>query len=89
MRNHIGRPKMKATIWSVKMSTDDRASIPGIVKNGVIVPQTENELPEGAHVEIMLEPHAASTQLREEMAAWDNASQEAWAMIDKWESEEE
>jgi len=71
------------------MSTDNRASIPGIVKNGVIVPQTENDLPEGAHVEILLEPQSVSTPLREELAAWDTASEEAWAMIDKWASERE
>ncbi len=71
------------------MSTDIRASIPGIVKNGVVVPQTHAQLAEGTHVEIVVEPTAISPELRAEMQAWDHASDEAWAMIDEWEAEEQ
>ena len=70
------------------MSTDNPTSIPGIVKNGVIVPQTKSELPEGAHVEIILEPRSVPAKLQNELDAWDRASDEAWAMIDKWEADE-
>jgi hypothetical protein len=68
---------------------DNPTSIPGIVKDGVIVPQTNSELPEGAHVEIILEPRSVSAKLQEELDAWDHASDEAWDMIDKWEAEDQ
>jgi len=70
------------------MSTHTPASIPGIVKNGVVVPQTDASLAEGTHVEIMLEPAILPAELRAEIQAWDQVSDEAWAMIDKWEAEE-
>ena len=71
------------------MSTDSRASIPGIVKNGVVVPQSREPLAEGTHVEIVVEPACIPEELRVEMQAWDSASDEAWAMIEKWEAEEQ
>ncbi|QDV15122.1 hypothetical protein CA51_50340 [Rosistilla oblonga] len=71
------------------MSTDSRASIPGIVKDGVIVPQATQQLAEGTHVEIVVEPESIPAELRAEMQAWDQASDEAWAMIEKWEAEEQ
>ena len=70
------------------MSTDNRTSIPGIVKNGVVVLQANQQLAEGTHVEIIVEPEAMSAELRKELEAWDHASDEAWAMIDKWEAED-
>jgi len=71
------------------VSTDSRATIPGIVKNGVVVPQSREPLVEGTHVEIIVEPSGIPDELRIEMQAWDNASDEAWAMIEKWEAEEQ
>jgi hypothetical protein len=44
-------------------------------------------LPDGAHVEIVIEPPFVTPELREELTAWDKASDEAWAMIDRWEEE--
>ena len=70
------------------MSTDNRASIPGIVKNGVVVPQTNKQLAEGTHVEIVVDPQSVPPELQAELDAWDRASDEAWAMIDKWEAGE-
>ena len=70
------------------MSTDSCASIPGIVKNGGVVPQANQQLAEGTHVEIIIEPEGMSAELKQELQAWDQASDEAWAMIDKWEAEE-
>ena len=46
----------------------------GIVKNGVVVPQNDTPLPDGARTEVLDQ--------------WDKASDEAWAMIDQWEVEE-
>jgi hypothetical protein len=58
--------------------------IPGIVKNGVVVPQSETRLPDGARVGIVLEPAQLTPQLRAELGEWEAASDEAWSMIDKW-----
>ena len=69
------------------MSTDGRI-IPGIVKNGVVVPQANSELPDGAHVNIVLQPAEVTQELKEELEAWQRAGDQAWQMIDKWESEE-
>jgi hypothetical protein len=34
----------------------ERLVIPGIVKNGLVVPQNDTSLPDGAHVDIILGP---------------------------------
>ncbi len=65
----------------------DTKFIPGIVRNGVVVPQTENQLPDGTHVEIILQPTGMTPELKAELEAWESAGDEAWAMIDEWESE--
>ena len=70
------------------MSTDGRI-IPGIVKNGVVVPQADSELPDGAHVNIVFPQDEMTPELKEELAAWQRAGNQAWQMIDKWESEDQ
>ena len=67
----------------------ERIVIPGIVKNGVVVPQNDTPLPDGAHVDIILGPADISPALQAEFAQWEQASDEAWAMIDQWEVEEQ
>ncbi len=69
------------------MATNYFTTIPGIVRNGVVVPQSDTTLREGTHVEIVIEPSGVPPELLAEIAAWDKASDESWAMIDKWESE--
>lgn len=64
-----------------------QTGIPGIVRNGVVVPQTSHPLPEGSHVEILLEPGDIPTALKREMESWDEASDESWKWIDTLESE--
>jgi predicted DNA-binding antitoxin AbrB/MazE fold protein len=66
----------------------ERFVIPGIVKNGVVVPQNDIPLPDGAHVDILISPTDATPELEAELDQWDKASDEAWAMIDQWEAEE-
>jgi predicted DNA-binding antitoxin AbrB/MazE fold protein len=66
----------------------ERVVIPGIVKNGVVVPQNDIPLPDGAHVDILLSPADVTPALKSELEQWDKASDEAWAMIDQWEAEE-
>ena len=57
--------------------------ITGIVKDGIIVPNTP--LPEGAHVEICV--HEAQSEmpaeLREELAAWQRASADALDLVER------
>ena len=70
------------------MSTDGRI-IPGIVKDGVVVPQANSELPDGAHVNIVLHPAEMPQELKEELEAWQRAGCQAWQLVDRWESEEQ
>ena len=62
--------------------------IPGIVRNGLVVPQSKQSLPEGTHVEIRLEPGEIPEALRKEIEAWDMASDESWKWIEALESDE-
>jgi hypothetical protein len=72
----------------VNMATE-RVVIPGIVKNGMVVPQNDTPLPDGAHVDILIGPADVTPELQSELDQWDKASDEAWAMIDQWEAEEQ
>jgi len=70
------------------MSTD-RLVIPGIVKNGLVVPQSDSPLPDGAHVDIVIGPPEVTPQMRAEWDQWERLGDEAWAMIDQWEKEDQ
>jgi hypothetical protein len=76
-----------ASIVEVRAVASERVVIPGIVKNGMVVPQDDTPLPEGAHVAIVLGPADVTSALQAELAQWEQASDEAWAMIDQWEME--
>ena len=65
-----------------------RVVIPGIVKDGMVVPQMDTPLPDGVHVDIVLGPAEVTPEMRTEIAAWEQASDEAWNMIDEWERQE-
>ena len=64
-------------------------TITGKVTNGVVVPISP--LPEGAHVEIhMIDASAEiSPELRDELAAWQQGSAEALALVERLADEEE
>ena len=66
----------------------ERVVIPGIVKNGMVVPQNDTPLPDGAHVGILIGPADVTPELKTELDQWGKASDEAWAMIEQWEVEE-
>ena len=66
----------------------ERVIIPGIIKNGLVVPQGNAPLPEGTLVEIVIPVPELEPDLRAEFDAWERASDEAWAQIDQWEREE-
>jgi hypothetical protein len=58
-------------------------TIAGVVKDGVVVPQSP--LPEGAAVEILLtqESPEVPPELQEELAAWQQASANALALVER------
>jgi hypothetical protein len=66
----------------------ERVVIPGIVKNGMVVPQNDTPLPDGARVGILVGPADVTPELQSEWDQWDKVSDEAWAMIEQWEAEE-
>ena len=66
------------------MAAEDTV-IPGIVRNGVVVPQTDTPLPDGTRVGIVLQPAQLTPELEAELAQWEAASDEAWSMIEQWE----
>lgn len=69
--------------------SDIATMIHGTVKNGVIVIETPSTLQEGDKVVIVKETVAEMAELARELAAWDRASDEAWAMIDELEKNEQ
>ena len=48
----------------------EQTVIPGIVRNGVVVPQSDAPLPDGARVGIVLEPAQLTPKLQAELAQW-------------------
>ena len=62
--------------------------IAGTVRNSVVVPDEEGLLPDGARVGIGLAVADLDPGLADELAAWDRAGDEAWAMIPGWEAPE-
>jgi hypothetical protein len=57
-------------------------AIHGVVRGGVVVPDTATGLPEGTRVTILVGEPTTGRELAEELAAWERASDEAWSMID-------
>lgn len=68
--------------------TTERTVIHGVVKDGLVVPQGDIPLPEGASVENVIGPPDVSPELQAEFDAWDRVGDEAWAQVDQWEREE-
>jgi hypothetical protein len=61
----------------------------GVVRNGVIVPDPGVSLPEGAEIDCRVMPLEFTPEERAEFAGWEKLGDEAWAMIDEWEKEDE
>ena len=61
----------------------ERWTIPGIIKDGVVVPQSNTPLPNGIYVDILIRPVDMTPELKSEIDQWDKASDEAWALIDQ------
>ena len=62
-------------------------TVPGIVRNGVVVPQFDSALPEGIQVDILVRQADMTPESEAELDRWHKASDEAWEMIDRWEAE--
>lgn len=67
---------------------NQQVGIPGIVRNGVVVPQSSQPLAEGTHVEIRIEPGDVPAGLKSEIEAWDKASDQSWEWIESLEANE-
>ena len=65
----------------------ERIVIPGVVKNGVVIPRGNTPLPEGAEVEITLSLPTVPPELQADFDAWERAGDEAWRLIEQWEKE--
>ncbi len=61
----------------------ERWTIPGIIKDGVVVPQSNTPLPNGIYVDILIRPVDMTPELKSELDQWDKASDEAWTLIDQ------
>jgi hypothetical protein len=70
------------------LKVNQQIGIPGIVRDGVVVPQSNERLPDGTHVEIRLEPGDLPAGLKSEIEAWDKASDESWKWIESFEASE-
>jgi len=66
----------------------EKIVINGIVKDGIVIPETGTKLPEGIRVEIVFVSPEMTPELKAEFEAWDRIGDEAWAMIDQWEQVE-
>jgi hypothetical protein len=78
----MGIDKAICMVEVFPMATE-RLVLPGIVKNGLVVSQSETSSPDGARVDIMLGPADMPLELQAELAQWQKVSDEAWAMIDE------
>jgi len=83
-----GKPHEPTSMAEVHNMGTQRLVIPGVVKNGLVVPQNDTPLPEGAHVDILIGAAEMTPELQAELAQWEQASDEAWTMIDQWEAED-
>jgi len=60
----------------------ERVVINGVMHNGVVVAQGDVKLPEGALVEIVIEPPVITPELQAEFDAWERASDEDFAAFE-------
>jgi hypothetical protein len=65
----------------------ERLKIHGVIRGGVIVPDSQLTLPEGTEVEISFLATELPQELQDELSAWDRASDAAWVLMEEWEQE--
>lgn len=59
----------------------------GVVKGGVIVPETGTVLADGTAVEFRVVPAEFTPEERAEYEEWQKLGHRSWQMIDWWEEE--
>jgi hypothetical protein len=64
-----------------------QTTIRGVVRGGVVVPETPIRLPEGTEVNIVITPIPFTPEEQAEFDAWEKLSDEAWSQIDWGEGE--
>ena len=62
--------------------------IPGVVRNGLVVPRGDTPLPEGAQVSIVVPAPPVSTSAPGEAGASERGGDEGAAPTEQWEREE-
>lgn len=70
------------------MTPSTTVLLPGAVRSNAIVLDNALPLPDGARVGIRIRLDDLDPNLAAEMAAWDLAGDDAWAMIEEWERAE-
>jgi hypothetical protein len=80
---HLGKRNEPTSMAEVHNMATQRLVIPGIVKNGLAVPQNDTPLPESARVDILIEPAEVTPELQTELTQWEKASDEVWTIIDQ------
>jgi hypothetical protein len=61
----------------------------GVIRDGVVVFESPTKLPEGTEVEVIVAPLPFTPEEQAEWEAWKGLHDDAWAMIDQWEKEED
>ncbi len=64
-------------------------TLKGTVRAGVVVFESPTKLPEGTEVEVIVAPLPFTPEEAAEWEAWKGLRDDAWAMIDQWEKEED
>lgn len=64
-------------------------TLKGVVRDGVVVFETPTKLAEGTEVEVVVAPLPFTPEEQADWEAWQGLRDDAWAMIDEWEKEED
>ena len=64
-------------------------ALKGIVRDGVVVFESPTKLPEGTEVEVIVAPLPFTPEEQAEFDDWQGLRDDAWAMIDEWEKEDD
>jgi hypothetical protein len=84
-RQHGDLPKRELLQRAMGEMITERMRINGVIRGGVVVPNTLIALPEGTEVEISFVLTELPPELQAEFEAWNRASDDAWALMAEWE----
>lgn len=63
--------------------------VKGVVRGGVVVFDPPTTFPEGTEVDVTIAPIPFTPEEQAEFTEWQNLRDDAWAMIDEWEKEDD